>query len=293
MSMSPLQTRHHNAPVSTYGGGHLSNKENNDSAGYRSGPPTSIPRNKFGKETANTHERARPASPISIKSNFPNRRLSSNSYDDLVEEEMTFTIYMGDRKASVVITGPLSPRVPCCGQTFPSDVSFLSTDTGSIKTLAKSLNKPTSQDGFTQKLNHMAVRGQSSRVSMDLARLQLKLALATYMDRVDDFETEHTLIHQTLHEISLPSVAPLWHEANWKIEEMAMRRLPQVAESVGDNLALLRPYTEHLRAVQSLEDLQDLEARVDQIFELCYAASSYSSMCYQVLLRTFWAIYQD
>ncbi|KAH6883803.1 hypothetical protein BKA70DRAFT_1238229 [Coprinopsis sp. MPI-PUGE-AT-0042] len=211
-------------------------------------------------------KKARPASPISIKSNFPSPDLPSDLYDDLVEDEMSFTFSMGDRRASVVVTGPLGPRVPCCGQTFPSDVSFLSTDTGSIESLAESLNRPTSHDGFVQKLTHMAIRGQSSCLSMDLARLQLKIALATYMDRVDDFETEHTLIHQTLHEISLPTAIPIWYESNRKIEQMSMRRLPQIAGVVGDNLSLLRPYTKHLKAVRCIEDLQSLEARVDQIF---------------------------
>ncbi|KAH6902900.1 hypothetical protein BKA70DRAFT_1228364 [Coprinopsis sp. MPI-PUGE-AT-0042] len=292
MSMSPSQTRHLNATISAHGDGRLANKENTGMDGtYRPPSPTSIRRNALGKNPASvrgltflkcrsTHppfgKKARPASPISIKSNFPSPDLPSDLYDDLVEDEMSFTFSMGDRRASVVVTGPLGPRVPCCGQTFPSDVSFLSTDTGSIESLAESLNRPTSHDGFVQKLTHMAIRGQSSRLSMDLARLQLKIALATYMDRVDDFETEHTLIHQTLHEISLPTAIPIWYESNRKIERMSMRRLPQIAGVVGDNLSLLRPYTKHLKAVRCIEDLQSLEARVDQIFP--FATRSFSNI---------------
>lgn len=132
---------------------------------------------------------------------------------------------------SIHVSGPSAPHDICCGQLFPSSDAVLfrsrtSTEESSVGSLAQSIQglTPPSHEEVVHKLTYVAGRMQCAELAMDLARLQLKIALAIYMDCVGEYELERTVTHEAMHEASLsPAGLDLWRQALHLMRKGAMR----------------------------------------------------------------------
>ncbi|KAH6893801.1 hypothetical protein BKA70DRAFT_1440145 [Coprinopsis sp. MPI-PUGE-AT-0042] len=190
------------------------------------------------------------------------------------EDDLTLTCTRLARRASLVVSSS-SPRV-CrrlcngCGLWYVSDYDSLSeSDTSSVKSFALSLkvegsNKPSASQIFA--MAEMASRLQGTRLIKDLARIQLKLALAVYMDRLAEFEIQEALVHKAIHEASDGSSTTLWHRSTHQIEGIAISQAASVPFKVGQNLPLLKPLAKELGTVRNFAELKMLEDRADQLF---------------------------
>ncbi|KAH6871747.1 hypothetical protein BKA70DRAFT_1241560 [Coprinopsis sp. MPI-PUGE-AT-0042] len=191
-----------------------------------------------------------------------------------IDEGLSFTVVNDDRQVTLQVSGPSGPREACCGHVFTTDIlssrSRSSTGQSSVNELARSIQgtSPPSRDQVVHKLTYIAGRMQSSELAMDLSQLQLKIALATYMDCVRSYELERTVTHKAIHEASLSQEGlSLWRQSLHTMRKGAMRRLPDVVEKLGPDFALLAPYGEELGAVRNTRELAQLEARINGMFQ--------------------------
>ncbi|KAH6901297.1 hypothetical protein BKA70DRAFT_1436338 [Coprinopsis sp. MPI-PUGE-AT-0042] len=188
---------------------------------------------------------------------------------------MDLDSHPGTHKVSLVVTSQRGPRFRCtlCGLNFRAEFDRRASMTDSIASLTHSL-RFTSEDGHdgskasdvNELIPTLAHRFQTSRIIMEMARFQLKVALAFYMNRLAELEAQESIAHRLLHSANSKEVVRLWHAESTATEEVVIQGMPTIALMLGHSVSLLTPYMPHLSKLKSPADMRELESRVDGLF---------------------------